>query len=62
MPATENRLRVDLTIDCESSEHQAYMAYSTVMLVLYPISVPLTAMFRLYYKEIKDFLIGLVIS
>jgi len=55
---TEKRLRADLTINCDSSTHQAYMTYAIFMMLLYPVGVPLAAIVLLHRNKaaITDFL------
>lgn len=33
-------LRVDYSIDCESSSHKAFVSYAAVMVLIYPVGVP----------------------
>lgn len=53
-PSRSRFLRKDLSIDCRTPFHQAMMVYAYVMILVYPLGVPLwyVYIFRRYHKEL----------
>ena len=49
-PGKTRALRQDLAIDCDSAGHQLMQAYSGIMIMIYPIGVPLVYLYLLYVR------------
>jgi hypothetical protein len=45
-------LRVDYSIDCDSSTHVAFQFYAAIMVLIYPIGIPL--MYYMLLRDMKD--------
>ena len=50
LPRALRVLRVDLNIDCNGEAHKALQIYAYVMILVYPIGVPLTYAYILYVR------------
>ena len=46
-------LRLDYTIDCDTSIHRFFLFYATIMIFVYPVGVPLFYFVNLYFAGVK---------
>ena len=49
-PAHSRFLRIDFAVNCDTAFHQLMMAYACLMILIYPIGVPVLYLYLLFYR------------